>query len=201
MARLTRCAVGFSVHTGWAACCVISAELRAPAILARERIELLGDAQRFVFHRAAELNPTDGRRSVADARVEAARAAKRALEGLVERARAEGLTIVGCAVVARQGTLPPLAEIVKAHPRIHTAEGGFFRDVLIEAAAAQGIAAQIVPPKELDALAAKTLGMPAAQLATLLAAAGKRAGPPWGRDEKLAALAAWTLLSAGPNST
>jgi hypothetical protein len=46
-----------------------------------------------------------------------------------------------------------------------------------------------------DALAAKAMAIPSTQIATLLAHAGKGMGPPWGKDEKMASLAAWTALS------
>jgi hypothetical protein len=60
------------------------------------------------------------------------------------------------------------------HPRIHTAEGCFFRDVLAEACP---IPVRIVPPKTLDD-----------------SKVGKIAPAPWGRDQRLAALAAWAVL-------
>jgi hypothetical protein len=31
----TSCAIGLSVHTGWAACCLVSGDVRAPEVLAR----------------------------------------------------------------------------------------------------------------------------------------------------------------------
>jgi hypothetical protein len=91
--------------------------------------------------------------------------------------------------------MPPLEEVVKAHPRIHTAEGIFFRDVLRDAAKSHHLATNVYPPKELDALAAKATTIPSAQLAKLVTLAGKGLGPPWGRDERIASLAAWTALS------
>jgi hypothetical protein len=184
-----------SVHTGWAACCVVSGDVRAPEILAREVVEMLDDRERFVFHLAAGMKPADAARSVTRAREDAVRAAKSALDGLAGRMRAQGRSIVRCAIVARQGAMPPLEELVKAHPRIHTAEGVFFRDVLRDAAESHRVATQVFPPKELEALATKLMTIPSAQLAKLLARLGKDLGPPWGKDEKMASLAAWTALS------
>ncbi|MFL5249282.1 MAG: hypothetical protein ACJ79V_15805, partial [Myxococcales bacterium] len=65
--------------------------------------------------------------------------------------------------------------ILAAHPRIHTAEGCFYRDVFREACPVRVL---LVPPSSLDA-----------------ATIGKIARPPWGRDQKLAALAAWAVLA------
>jgi len=66
--------------------------------------------------------------------------------------------------------------ILAAHPRIHTAEGCFHRDVLMKACT---IPVELVSPKSLDP-----------------ASLGKIASPPWGRTQKLAALAAWRVLAA-----
>lgn len=195
MTKPTSCAIGLSVHTGWAACCVVSGDVRAPEVLAREVIEMLGDQDRFVFHRAAEMSPAEAERSIRLAKQDAVRAARSAFDRLVDRMRAQGRAIVRCAIVARQGVMPPLEEVVRAHPRIHTAEGTFFRDVLLDAAELLRVATEVFPPKELDALALNAMTIPSEQMATLLARAGKALGPPWGKDEKMASLAAWTALS------
>src|SRR5260370_41232162 len=79
MTKPTPCAIGLSVHTGWAACCVVSGDVRAPGILARGVIEILGDRKRFGFHLAAGMKPADAARSVTRAREHAVRAAGSAL--------------------------------------------------------------------------------------------------------------------------
>lgn len=188
------CAVGLSLHTGWAAACVVTA--RPLRVLLRERLVLLGDPERFVFHRAAELAPGEAARSVARARKLADAGALAALGKLLEAAREAGLQPRRVAVVARHGELPPLAEILVAHPRIHTGEGWFFRDVLLGAAQAHGLAAHVYPPRELEALAAKALALRSAALASELSRLGKELGPPWGKDQRLAALAAWAALAS-----
>jgi len=61
--------------------------------------------------------------------------------------------------------------------RIHSAEGFFYRDVFRDACP---VSCRIVPAASLN-----------------IAAVGKLAAKPWGRDQKLAALAAWHALSQG----
>jgi len=78
------------------------------------------------------------------------------------------------AIVARDGILPDLQSILATHMRIHSAEGLFYRDVFREAC---GVPCHIVSSNSLDIA---TLGKLATQ-------------PPWGRDQKLAALAALRL--------
>jgi hypothetical protein len=182
---MDRCAIGLTVHTGWAACVAAGGSLRAPRIDAREEIEILGDADRFVFHRAASLDPGAAKSAVARAREQALERATASVARVVEHLRAAGHEAVCCAIVAGRAPMPPsVEEIVAAHPRIHAAEGCFYRDVLLRAAEANRLPSRIVPPR--------SLGLDGK--APLLADAGRAVGKPWARDQKLAALAAWTVL-------
>jgi hypothetical protein len=172
--------MGISVHTGWAACVVIEGDSgggRAqPTIIASEVIEILPDAERFCFHAAAALNQRAAAGLIAKARRKALYNADRALASL------DAHCVAVCAIVAREGEPGSLDEVLASHPRIHTAEGFFYRDVLREACR---MPVHLVPPSELDP-----------------SRIGKLAGPPWGRDQKLATLAAWRVISGGtPAST
>jgi hypothetical protein len=173
-----RLAIGVRVHTGWAACLLAGGSARAPSITARETVSLLGDPARFVFHRASEMTLADARRWVVRATREAEERAGEAMRRL-----AAGGDVVACAVVAKPGPLPELGVVLASHMRIHAAEGIFYRDVLLRAAEACGLSARLVPPATLDARD------------TRLAAAGRLVGKPWNSDAKLAALAAWSVLS------
>ena len=95
--------------------------------------------------------------------------ARRALAPLVALASV-------CAIVAKDRDPGPLEQVLAAHPRIHTAEGCFYRDVFRDACP---IPVKLVSPADLDP-----------------SKVGKIAGPPWGRDQRLAALAAWTVMRA-----
>ena len=64
-------ALGISVHTGWAACVVVGGSLRKPEIVANEIIEMLGDAERFCFHMAAEMKPAEAESWIARKREKA----------------------------------------------------------------------------------------------------------------------------------
>jgi hypothetical protein len=175
-----RLALGLSVHTGWAACIVAGGSLRQPHVAAREHVSLVEDPDRFVFHRAAEMNRAEAVRSIAHAREEAVARAT-----AVFRRLADGRELRACAIVAKSGPIPDLDTVLAAHPRIHTAEGAFYRDVLAAAATESGIAVHLVHPSRVDA---KAPG---------LVAVGRAVGKPWNRDWKLAALAAWHALAEG----
>jgi len=88
-------------------------------------------------------------------------------------------------------------EILAVHFRMHRAEGVLFRDVLVRASRACGVRLAAIPQKALAARAAKALATPAGRLERQIAALGKSVGPPWGRDQKDAALAALVALK-GP---
>jgi hypothetical protein len=160
-------ALGISIHTGWGAGVLVAGTPAKPMVLANERIEILGDDERFCFHMAAEMKRPAAEKWLAQLRKKAVANARRAIAPFTARARA-------CALVAKPGEPGPLDEVLAAHPRIHTAEGCFYRDVLAEACP---IPVTIVPPKTLDP-----------------ARIGKIAPPPWGKDQRLAALAAWNVL-------
>jgi hypothetical protein len=169
-----RRALGISVHTGWAACVVVGGSLRKPEIAANESIDILGEAERFCFHMAAEMDRKAAGTWILKARAKALASARRALEPLIAR------DVGACAIVAKRGDPGELDEILAAHPRIHLAEGCFYRDVLRDACT---VPVHVVPPSELD-----------------VSAVGKLSAPPWGRDQKLAALAAWSVMGRGAPS-
>jgi hypothetical protein len=161
-------AMGITVHTGWGACVVVGGSLERPEIIANVVIEILGNDERFCFHAASEMKPAAARTSIEHPRDKALNAARRALVPLI----AHG--VGACAIVARQGKATDLSEALSSHPRIHTGEGCFYRDVFGEACS---VPVHVIPPSLLDA-----------------SRVGKLVPPPWGRDQKLAALAAWSLL-------
>jgi hypothetical protein len=162
-------AMGISIHTGWGACVVVGGSLANPEIVANEVIDILDDSERFCFHMAAEMKPAEAEKWIASTRTKALANARRALAPFVAK------DVSVCALVAKEGDAGELDKILAAHPRIHTAEGCFYRDVLREACP---VPVKLVPPKSLDHTKV-----------------GKLAPPPWGRDQKLAALAAWSVLN------
>jgi hypothetical protein len=164
-----RHALGITLHTGWGACVVVAGSARAPEIVAHRIIEVLEKPERFCFHRAAEMDLGAAQTWINRLRRKALENATRALSTLISRQ-----TEV-CALVARPGAMGELSAVLSSHPRIHSAEGCFYRDIL---AAACTIPVRIVPPSSLD-----------------ISTVGKLAHAPWGRDQKLAALAAWSTLA------
>jgi len=187
-------ALGLAPHSGWAAAVVLGGTRSAPAVLARERLELADErlaGARAPYH-AMEPLPL-ARAAEARRRYEAsARAlADRSLRALFARSapvRAAGILDSS----GRSGA--DLAAILASHALIHTADGQHFRAAL--AAALEGLAVPVtrVPQRELAARAARALGRDEADLSERVAALGRGLGAPWGADQKAAALLAWLLL-------
>jgi len=163
-----RRAMGISVHTGWAACVVVGGSHAKPEIVANRIIEILAGAERFCFHRAADMKLAEAAKWIAVIGAQARVNAERALAPLLV------LDPSTCAIVAKVGAAPDLAAVLGSHSRIHAAEGYFYRDIL---QAACPLPSRVIPGASLDA-----------------SRVGKLAAAPWGRDQKLAALAAWSML-------
>jgi hypothetical protein len=166
-----RAAIGFSVHTGWAAAVAIGGP--KPTLLARERVVLADtDYGRFVYHAARE-TPAFARDMVKESRQVAVRRGTRALRDLL--AALEGHRVVAVAVPPPKRELPPLDRILASHSLVHSAEGELFRAALVIAGEKVGVAVVELAASALPALSV--------------------AGPPWGKDQRSAAALAWAALA------
>jgi hypothetical protein len=85
-------------------------------------------------------------------------------------------------------------EILAVHFRMHKAEGVLFRDALARAVGACGLRLLRVPEKQLDVYTERALATSVNKLRNTIASLGKSVGPPWGKDQKEAALAAMIAL-------
>jgi hypothetical protein len=193
--------LGLKSHSGWAALVVIGAVGDDLHVIDRRRIELVeeGDAEwaKQPYH-AAERLRTEAARDVVKRGVAAARRiAAREMRAVARRTRAAEHEIVACAVLV--GDPMPgwsVDEILAVHFRMHKAEGALFQDVLGAAARACGITLVAVPAKRLATQARTTFGPGTSKILAQLASLGKSVGPPWGKDQKEAALAAAIALRA-----
>jgi hypothetical protein len=69
-----------------------------------------------------------------------------------------------------------------------------FRDALARAAGACGLRFVGIPEKQLDEHAERVLSTTVNSLRDVIASLGKSVGPPWGKDQKTASLAAMIAL-------
>jgi hypothetical protein len=182
-----RVAFGLKAHSGWAALVGIGERDGDVAITDRRRIDLVDEGwQKQPYHAAEHLQPEAARDAVARGIDAARKGAVRELQAALARAGEQHHDVSACAVLV--GNPMPdwsVDEILAVHFRMHKAEGALFRDVLLHAAAACGLRPVAVPEKQSGA---------DRSLHHALAALGRSAGPPWGRDQKEAALAALIAL-------
>ena len=194
-----RIALGLKAHSGWAALVAVGADKGGVRVRDRRRIELVERADALwakqPYHAAEGLDLSEAQKVVKRG-IEAARqAALREVGAAAERARKAGDTVAACAVLVGE-PMPDwtVDEILAVHFRMHKAEGVLFREALLLAATALGINSVAIPEKLLAQHPERVLTTPANTLKTQLATLGKSVGPPWGKDQKEAALAAMTAL-------
>lgn len=192
-------AVGFRVHSGWAAAVVLCGPVNSPIVVDRRKIQLVKIftyAYRQPYHTAKKMPREDAVKFIRNVQSEAKRLAVSSLRSLQSHLPEGDFKIVrGALLLASGRALPGLDTILSSHALIHTADGELFRDSLLAACAACNLPLECVREKELFAPASKLLGAQPAALKRRVAALGKALGPPWSQDEKLAALAAWLTLA------
>ncbi len=196
-------ALGFSVHTGWAALVAVSRSASSMAVLDRRRVGMLPvpptprqDAYPHVYHAARELPLEEAERFVRIAEQEARSKARQVLGAAIEDLREAGHHVLGSAVIiAREGPPRSLEEILRSHTLVHAAEGTLFRAVIRGASEDLGLAVLQVPAPELVQRAARALGLSKEEVPGYLERVGRELGPPWTADHKAASLAAVLALS------
>jgi hypothetical protein len=196
--KTTSAALGFRLHTGWAAVVAWAGPPREPRLLDRRRIELLDphdEGGRFVYHRAQELPRARAETLIAKTRANAEAHARAALREVLAAVSAQGLAAETAVVAVGASRLPDdLDKILASHTLVHSAEGALYRGAVVAAAEARGLKVHEVPAKELEARAASALGVAPAKIPARLAATGKLVGRPWSADQKEATLLAWIAL-------
>jgi len=188
---------GLKAHSGWAALVALGKSGGNYEIVTRRRLELVDDEwAKQPYHAAEELPPNEARDLVKRGIQSAHKIARRELRAALNQARELGNNVVGCAVLV--GNPMPdwsVEQILAVHFRMHQAEGVLFREALAEAAKTCDLKLITLPEKTLTQEAEKRLRRSASHFNQTLKELGKSAGPPWGKDQKDATLAALVMLS------
>lgn len=175
--------LGWRCHSGWAVMVVASGTPASPRVLARERVQLVEEPlPRMAYHaiQEYELSLRDGKALIGKVR----RAATTAATKATKRA-AKAFDIEAVAVVGKVRNIPDdLPRILAAHSLLHAAEGALYEEVILEAAARAGLPAVLVEERSIE-------------ISSALDTAGKKLGPPWQKDHKLAATAALLASNKG----
>jgi hypothetical protein len=194
-------ALGFRVHSGWAAVVAVCVNRGAPVVLARQRVHLVETFTyefRQPYHTAEKMKLGQAREFIARMQAEARRLAYRAVRELESRTQEQGVKLTRCGLLLASGrALPTLEKILASHALIHTADGELFREALLHANSRCGLEELTIKEKELLGYAGQVLRAKPNELMRRVTELGRSLGAPWSQDEKFATLAAW-LASKAP---
>jgi hypothetical protein len=190
-----RVALGLKARTGRAMLVAVG-DAEGAHVVARAQLQLLPEGDFAPYHAAADLDPEAAGESVSRSVETAHRLAADGIRRAVERLIEAGHDVCGCGLLAGKG-MPRWSteQILAVHVRMHQAEGELFREVLVTGARSCGLAVTSLREKSALDDAAAELGVARADLESRLATLGKKAGPPWGKDQKEAAAAAMVALT------
>ena len=171
-----------------------------PTVVDRRRIELADasiEGSKQPYHEAEGKKPKEAERIVTRCTESSRRLGREALRAVVDELRGGTHDVVGCGLLLASGrTLPgDVHAILASHALIHAAEGEMYRDVLRRASEHLSLRVTGVREREVLARAAEATGRPPSELQRRVTEMGRALGPPWRQDEKLATLAAWTVLA------
>jgi hypothetical protein len=157
----------------------------APSVILRRHV-VIASGPKQPYHAAASLPLSDAGVFIKRCADSALTLAVNAVQAAVAELEGMGYEIAGTGVLMGSGRQAgDLAQILSSHPLLHTAEGQLYRNVLQQACEACGLVCAGMVEKELKD--------PPPECRSL--DWGKAVGPPWGRDQKLAAIAAWHILA------
>ena len=178
-------AAGVYDHAGWAVVvCVDGTE-----VIDRRRIELVEPGvPSLPYHHPAQKLPLEKAIALVE-RVQASaeRCVKAALDGFPQG--------VSAIALRKRPKLPPtIAERIQSYYAQTRADTVMFREVIIESAEARGWTVTDYEAKSVIDLAASIPGLE--DIEERLKAVGKTLGPPWTKDHRVAAAAAFLAASA-----
>lgn len=198
-------ALGLKAHSGWAALVVIGKAGREFQVVARHRLELVDSDSSWAkqpYHAAENLDLHGAQKLVKRGTDAAYQGAQREMQATVKSLRDHGHEILACVVLV-PSPMPAwsVEEILAVHIRMHKAEGVLFPDALGSAADKCGLNLITIPEKQLGEHAEKVLSTSLSVLTKEVIRLGKTVGPPWGKDQKNAALAALVGLKSTSTSS
>ena len=197
---MNRAAIGFRVHSGWAAMVAVSLEKGEPAVLDKRKLLLVKTFSytfRQPYHTAEKMELGEAAEFVRAVEKESRELALTGIHSLQKELEKLEYQISGCSLLLASGReLPVFEKVLASHAMIHTADGELFRDAIRRASASAKLPLTSVKERDLLASASKRLKKRTEFLNRRLTGLGKSLGPPWTQDEKFATLAAWLVLAS-----
>jgi hypothetical protein len=198
-------ALGFSPHSGWAILVALAGEragdpARPPTLVLRRRVDLLPTGLPVQpYHVAAEsgISIEEGAALIASVERAACDRAAREVQAAIDELQAAGHAPVAAAVISTDANVPSSFErILASHPLLHAAEGRLYTTALDEAVGRHGLVVHHAPRRGLWQYAAAVLGEEQSALEVRAKELGRSLGPPWRKEERETAIAAWLALRA-----
>ncbi len=192
------------MHSGWGVLVAVSGDANSVEVVERRRIVVTDPAipgANQPYHHAAslgfsELGLRQSEKYLASCAAVSERLAFTAVEKVLRELEARDHRVVGSAVLLASGhPLPPLSKILGSHPLLHTAEGQFFRNAVIQACQRLKLAVTKLRERDLDELAKTAFEPATSRVKQRIASLATSIGPPWTKDHKSAALAALIALA------
>jgi hypothetical protein len=191
-------AMGFTPHSGWAAVVALGRTPAGLRVLARSRVTLIetkSPESKQPYHAVETLRIEEAAQRLELYRAQAEAMAHSVLHQLSIDLAAQGYRVGPAGILESSGRKGgSLVSILSSHALIHSADGDHFRNALAAAARRMGLTVHRVAARDLELQAETGLRQPLGELAIAVMQLGKQAGPPWGADQKKAALLAWLLL-------
>ena len=188
--------VGVDDHRGWANLVSVALQGGNVVVVNRRRIELIHpglpsqphhhEAQDLALHEARELI-----RRVTESITESCLSALRApFEEL-----ARGYKPVSMAIRAAPETPDDLGAVLENQTTSIAADGALYLRGLAAAAAKLGVEVRPYLRRDLEASVARALGIGSAEVPAFLKSLGEGLGPPWSKEQRIAAAAAIGALA------
>lgn len=200
MTEISAAGLGCAAHSGWAVVVGVSLVGGRCRVVVRERIEMIDPADpgsKQPYHTVEGLPIEAAAGQLAKYSAVAERMASETVGRIAGQLRGRGHQSVGLGILESAGRKGgSLAAVLRSHALIHTADGDHFRNALALGASRAGLPVTRVPARELEERAAGGIGEPISRLKAALKRAGAEVGPPWGADQKAAALLAWLVVAA-----
>lgn len=190
-----RAAVGFTVKSGWAAAVLLVGPASAPRVADSRRVDISDPAipDSIQPYHAGFGTARDAGDELKRLVASVKSYGRKSIGGLIKQYQKDHGTLSGAGVIV--GSLIDPKTIGNDHIRIHAMEGKLFREVVIDAAERKGLTCAVHRERDLYGEAAKALKSTEPALRKKLTDLGREVDGGWRAEQKLAALAAWMLLS------
>lgn len=192
---MLRVALGFRMHSGWGVMVAVDEKYSIPR---RERIELVnGDMPggKQPYHHARDLGIGKAEEYLAKYLAACKRSALKSVSAAASALARGGDHLVAAGIVlASSRKLPPLPQILAAHPLIHAAEGSLFRNVIRESCESISLPVLAIAERDLLPSAERKFGVALEAIMREIDTSGRSLGPPWDADYKAAVLLAALAL-------